>query len=85
MTIFTLDRAAQATGIPIADLRGPSRTRHVCWTRFAIMEAMRARGMSTPAIGRLFHRDHTTIVSGLRQAEKLRGNPAFENIRSAIG
>jgi len=49
------------------------------------MEAMRQRGMSTPAIGRLFHRDHSTIVSALRQAEKLRGNPAFENIRSAIG
>ena len=84
MTIFTLDNASKATGIPIADLRGPTRTRHICWTRYAIMEAMRRRGMSTPAIGRLFHRDHSTIVSALRQAEKLRGNPAFENIRSAI-
>jgi len=84
MTIFPLDNASKATGIPVADLRGPIRTRHICWIRFAIMESMRDRGMSTPAIGRLFHRDHSTIVSGLRQAEKLRGNPAFENIRSAI-
>jgi len=84
VTIFTIDRAAIATGIPVSELVGPSRTRHICWTRFAIMEAMRERGMSTPAIGRLFRRHHTSIVSGLRQAEKLRGNPAFENIRSAI-
>ena len=84
MSIFTIDRAAIATGVPVADLRGPSQTRHICWTRFAIMEAMRDRGMSTPAIGRLFDRDHTTVLNGLRKAEELRGNPAFETIRGAI-
>jgi chromosomal replication initiation ATPase DnaA len=36
------------------------------------MLVLRARGLSLPAIGRLLHRDHSTVFSGLERAEKLR-------------
>lgn len=82
MTI--IERASYATCRSVEEITGPCRARPLAWIRFAIMEQMRAKGLSLPTIGRLIHRDHTTVLSGLRQAEALRGNPDFEKIRSAI-
>jgi len=79
-----LPRAAKATGYTVADLTGPCRARPLAWTRFAIMAEMRAHGYSLPRIGRILHRDHSTVLNGLRQAQALRGNPGFEIIRGAI-
>lgn len=73
----TIERASAATGYKLADLRGPSRIPDLCRVRFAIMDAMRRKGMTLPAIGRALHRDHTTILSGLRRAEYLRAEPDF--------
>lgn len=77
-------RAAKVSGIPAGDIAGPCRKPYVCFTRYVVMAALRDRGLSLPAIGRIVHRDHSTILYGLRQAEKLRGLPGFEIIRSAI-
>ena len=84
MTAPIILRASYATCRTVEEITGPCRARPLVWLRFAIMEQMRARGLSLPAIGRLLHRDHTTVLHGLRQAEALRGNPGFEKIRSAI-
>lgn len=84
MTSPIIERACYATCRTVAEITGPCRARPLAYLRFAIMEQMRAKGMSLPTIGRLLHRDHTTILYGLRQAEKLRGHTGFEIIRSAI-
>ena len=81
---MTLEHASRATGISISDITGPCRVRHLCWTRYAVMEVMRAKGLSLGTIGRLLKRDHSTVCKGLRQAEKLRGQADFDSIRSAI-
>lgn len=79
-----LERASKATGYSVADITGPCRVQHLCWVRFAVMEALRAKGLSLPSIGRIIHRHHATVLNGLRQAESLRGHPGFDEIRSAI-
>lgn len=79
-----LERASIATGHSIADITGPCRARPLAWTRFAIMEALRSQGEKVEYIGALLNRHHTTVVDGLRQADALRGRPAFDSIRSAI-
>lgn len=84
MSNETILRAARATGYSVDDITGPCRARPLAWTRFAVMDALRAKGLSLPCIGRLVRRDHTTVLNGLRQANALRGRPAFDSIRSAI-
>ena len=79
-----INRASYATCRTVEEITGPCRARPLAYLRFAIMEQMRANGLSLGQIGRLLHRDHTTILYGLRQAEKLRGHTGFEIIRSAI-
>ncbi|MBX3751922.1 MAG: hypothetical protein KF897_17725, partial [Opitutaceae bacterium] len=49
---------------------GASRTRHVVEARFEAIRLVRAArpDLSLPAIGRLFNRDHTTILHALKRA-----------------
>lgn len=65
-----VERASLLSGVPVSVLRGPSRHRGICLVRWAAMVAMRGRGMSYPAIGRMLGRDHSTVMSGIRQAGK---------------
>ena len=84
MTSLTLQRASRATGYSVEHLLGRDRHQHVCWVRFAVMAEMRGRGLSLAQIGRALHRDHTTVLSGLRKAKALSGDENFAQIRSAI-
>ena len=52
------------------DVRSPRRQRHIVKARQAVMVAMRWCGHSLPEIGASINRDHTTIIHGLKQAEK---------------
>lgn len=52
------------------DLRGRDKTRAVCMIRNAAYYAARdLTGRSYPMIGRMFWRDHTTIISGAQRAD----------------
>lgn len=84
MSQFILGRASHSLGIPVEQIIGRTRTPDICMVRFAIMDAMRAEGLSLPKIARRMQRRHTTVMHGLRQAAALRGRPAFDSIRSAI-
>ena len=59
---------ARDHGLTADDLTGPSRVPAVCVVRRCAMKALRAKGWSTPRIGRLLNRDHSTVVHGLRRA-----------------
>ena len=70
---------AAASGVSVADIKGASRTPIVCRARWATMHLMRARGLSTPQIGRALNRDHTTVLYGLDRVKALRlVNPDFD-------
>lgn len=59
------------TGVPVADILGPRRTKHIVEARFqAIAEARKRRpDLSLPQLGRAFNRDHTSILSALRKMQ----------------
>lgn len=82
----TIRRAAQMFNLPVSEIVGPSRPRYYCEARFAIMLALRRRGMSTLAIGRLLNRDHSVVVHGLKRAAQIIANdPGYGLIVDELG
>lgn len=84
-----LNAVAAAHRISLGDLRGPERRHKFAFARHhavALLTAYRS-DLSTPLIGRLMNRDHTTIINSRRQWP--RAAPRFvreaEEIRAAIG
>lgn len=62
----------QAWGVRLSRLLSPERSRRVAYPRFAAFLMIRERTTaSTTEIGKRFDRDHTTVLHGLRVAEKL--------------
>ena len=59
---------ADANLLTVDDLLGRSRAKHICAARKAAMRAVRERFPrdSVPMLGRLFDRDHTTILHALK-------------------
>ncbi|MEM7507655.1 MAG: helix-turn-helix domain-containing protein [Pseudomonadota bacterium] len=57
------DAIYEVTGISKTLLRKPNRKRSIAWTRQCAMSLMAdLPRMSLPAVGRLFDRDHTTVM-----------------------
>ena len=63
-----IDRVATLHDVDTADITGPSRSPEHCEARRCVMRELKAKGWSTPRIGRLLNRDHSTVVYGLRRA-----------------
>lgn len=61
--------AAEMFHIHPRDLVGPYRYGFLLPARFALSKALRTRGWTLPAIGRLVNRDHTTIIYQIERAE----------------
>lgn len=71
-----LSVVAEHWGVGVPAILGVGRSQNLARPRFAVMKLIRDRlELSTTAIGRtLGKRDHTTILSGLRRAERLHDN-----------
>ena len=52
------------------DILGPSRYKKIVDARHECIALFRSRGLSTPAIGRIMKRDHSSIVHALQQIKK---------------
>ena len=67
-------------GIAKADLTGKSRIKEVAQARHVTIHLVRTvTEMSLPAIGKLFNRDHSTVISSLDTIDKkMASSPAFE-------
>lgn len=57
--------------VPTGHITGLARSDGAREARFALYRALRTRGHTYNSIGRLLDRDHTTVLSGVRQADKL--------------
>lgn len=62
-----LSAAALAHGVSVAAILSSDRRRPYVCARWDAMAAMRDAGLSLPTIGRVFKRDHTSVMHGLRQ------------------
>jgi chromosomal replication initiation ATPase DnaA len=58
------------TGISRREILAEIREHRVRDARFAMYLALRKRAYSTPQIGSIMNRDHTTVVSGVKTARK---------------
>lgn len=69
MTAYEIIRSvAIAHGLATHDIIGFSRERSIVVARHEAMAKVRAdRQLSYPAIGRIFHRTHDTVLRGIRQ------------------
>lgn len=63
--------AAQMFNIHPRDLVGPYKYDFLIKPRYALTKALRMRGLTTPQIGRIVNRDHTTVLYQLKQADNL--------------
>lgn len=60
-------------GCTVEEVKSKARTQHVAWVRQDCMLALRENTrMSLPSIGRMFNRDHTTVMWGIKQSKKRR-------------
>ena len=58
-------------GLSVADLIGSSRTRSIAHSRQDIMREIYERtNLSMPQVGRMFGRDHTTVLYSIRASKK---------------
>lgn len=57
--------------VAISDLMGVRSTQKLSLARWVIWSRLRDRGYSSPQIGRIFNRDHTTVVHGWQRLAKL--------------
>lgn len=62
-----ISKVARMHGFTAADLIGPSRARSLCLVRWRAMKELHNRGRSHSMIGRLFNRDHSSVINGLRR------------------
>ena len=59
-----VDRVAKKYGVSTEDVYGKKRTKHIAYARSVSIYIIRKiTDMSFPAIGKIFDRDHTTIIS----------------------
>lgn len=61
---------AQANGLTVADLMGRSREGPIAWPRQRAYMLCAAQGVPIGRIARYFDRDHSTILQGIRQAQR---------------
>lgn len=77
---FVLDETCKAFGVPMAALKSPSHARRTARARYGFVGmALRYTGRSLPEIGRVIHRNHTTVgVARERFFELLADDEFFE-------
>jgi len=72
--MFMVEAVAKAFDVKFEDLMRDQRRLAVAYPRFAVYRLFKqTTKLSLSQIGRIVQRDHTSIMHGLRQAEKLYG------------
>ena len=67
-----LRQVAKEFDVPVNELRGSNKARHIAWPRqVAYLRLRDETNLSYPVIGRVMgNRDHTTIIYGIRAVTK---------------
>jgi chromosomal replication initiator protein len=76
-----LEKTAKKYGVSVDDIKGTKRTKEIAFARHVSIYIIRKMtDMSLPQIGKLFKRDHTTILSSLKTIEKELGSNSMADI-----
>lgn len=81
--LTTLEKIiSKASGVSIEEMYSKSRMKPLCAARHAVWEYAHTNfGMSYTSLARLYNRDHTTIMNGVR---KMLQNPALTKIAEGV-
>jgi hypothetical protein len=73
-------------GLTIADIIGPVRSRPIVAARHEAIALVwtHCRAISLPAVGRMFNRDHTSILHCLRKLRKLHARGTYRRAPSRV-
>ena len=66
------------------DLKSKSRKRELVYTRNILYKHLRNKGMGLNAIGKMFNRDHATVLFGLNQYERLINYDDFKELQESV-
>lgn len=74
-----LSEVSSRYGVESKDILGKSRMKNISWARHIAVYVLRKKtDLSLPAIGKIFGRDHSTIVSSIGVIDReIESNPAF--------
>ena len=64
-------------GITHDQIRSKERKDIICFARYVVFKYLYSRDYTLMAIAEIFNKDHTTIISGLRQYDILKNNNAY--------
>lgn len=64
--MLDIDNIAQTHGYDVGDILGKSKFQKLVVARRECVLMLRGKGYSTTQIGRIMHRDHSTIVHSLQ-------------------
>lgn len=66
------------------DLKSKSRKRELVYTRNILYKHLRNKGISLQAIGKMFNRDHATVLFGLNQYDRLINYDDFKELQESV-
>ena len=74
------EKVAKKYGVSVEDIKGVKRTKDIAFARhIAIYMIRKLTDMSLPQLGKLFKRDHTTILSSIKTVEReINANPSMD-------
>ena len=76
---------ARMFDLSIDDVRGDARYAYLCRARFALYKALHLRGASKALIGKWMHRNHASVIHGIRRADYImERDPEFRRRVEAI-
>jgi hypothetical protein len=64
-----IDRAAELTGVTVAQIYGPSHKRYICAVRCAVYVVAHENGVALNQIGRRVARHHTSVMNAVRNQQ----------------
>lgn len=73
-TLEIVREIGERYNIGLRDLLSDQRRRPVAWARFHCYAELYSRGMTASEIGRVFNRDHSTILHGIKRAAEFQYN-----------
>lgn len=63
-------QVCERRGVSVEEVLGRSRFKRICSARKEAYVRLREENLSYPTIGKMFGRDHTTVIDGVKRHER---------------
>ena len=70
-TMSLIEMIASERGFTLEEMLSPSRRHPICRARWVAWHQLYLKGLSSPQIGEIFRRHHTTILYGLSRMREI--------------